>query len=476
MHKNLEAEKVLLYQKLYDFAKAEQEKQDKQQKKQKQKMSLELPTPLQQEFFSFLDKINLLLMEEREDFYSYFLLQMNRQLDCSLASPTGVNFKQGKFVLYINPLQYLTLEIEQMLTCLEHEVLHIISLHLQRAREFSKDYNPLAINLAMDVTVNNYLQYLPPDAIDLPWVNRQFDLYLKPYETLEYYVEALNKELKTKKLSDIITPADEKEFTGFPLNFSPETAHDLWLDSDAIDNNTLHQLLERQIEKATRGKLEGRVGNLVAALKKQAHELPWHWYLRKIVGQMPADYKRTMARRSRRQPERIELPGRLRQHQARVAIALDISGSISDAEFKQAMKEVMAIVRVYKQEAVVIECDSEVRRVYKVRTIHDIKERLKERGGTKYQPVIEFVNKGHFELLVYFTDGKGEERLTVEPQGYRILWILSGKGEHLSLQKDYGVIKKLKPVQEVENILDYNDVERGGFSMNAQEGYFLSGD
>ncbi len=60
--------------------------------------------------------------------------------------------------------------------------------------------------------------------------------------------------------------------------------------------------------------------------------------------------------------------GELRSHKAEIAVALDVSGSISDEEFKQAIKEVLSIVKNYNHEVTIIECDNEIRRVYKVKT------------------------------------------------------------------------------------------------------------
>ena len=148
---------------------------------------------------------------------------------------------------------------------------------------------------------------------------------------------------------------------------------------------------------------------------------------------------------------------------------MDVSGSISDEEFQKAMKEVLALVRTYKQSITVIECDNRIRRTYKVRAVQDIQERFKEKGGTAYSPVIELANKEKFDLLVYFTDGQGEEKLKVEPRGYKILWVLSGDGEKLSLGNKYGPVKRLQPIKKASTLLDSYDVEHGGFSMNHQE-------
>ena len=150
-------------------------------------------------------------------------------------------------------------------------------------------------------------------------------------------------------------------------------------------------------------------------------------------------------------------------------MALDTSGSISDEEFKQAIKEVLNIVKNYNHEITIIECDNEIRRSYKVKNVKDIKERINIRGGTKFTPVFEYANKNKVNLLVYFTDGKGEARLEVIPRGYKVLWVISGRGDKLSLNNAYGAVKKLSKVEVKEESFDMSDVRTDGYSMNNQQ-------
>ena len=72
-------------------------------------------------------------------------------------------------------------------------------------------------------------------------------------------------------------------------------------------------------------------------------------------------------------------------------------------------------------------------------------------------------------LLIYFTDGKGEEKLKVIPKGYKVLWVISGRGDKLSLNKPYGAVKKLKEIEVKEDTVDMNDVRIDGYSMNNQQ-------
>jgi len=209
---------------------------------------------------------------------------------------------------------------------------------------------------------------------------------------------------------------------------------------------------------------------MIFSLKNSKGELPWDLYLKRLMGAVESNNKKTITRRSRRQPDRLDLRGQLRSHKAKIVVALDISGSISDEEFNQALKEVFHIVKNYNHEITIIECDNEIRRVYKVESVKDIKERVKIRGGTRFTPVFEYANHNKVNLLVYFTDGKGEDKLLSIPKGYKTLWVISGKGDNLSLNKAYGAVKKLNNIEIKDNTLDRSDVIRDGYSMQNQEG------
>ena len=187
------------------------------------------------------------------------------------------------------------------------------------------------------------------------------------------------------------------------------------------------------------------------------------------MGTIESNRKKTVTRLNRRQPHRLELRGELRNHKANVAVAIDISGSISDEEFCGAIKEIFSIVKNYNEEITIIECDNKIRRSYKVKKIKDVQERIAKGGGTKFSPVFKYANQKNINLLIYFTDGKGEERLEVKPIGYKILWVITGRGKELSLKEPYGAVKVLKEVKIKENLLDMHDVKTDGYSMNSQE-------
>ena len=78
------------------------------------------------------------------------------------------------------------------------------------------------------------------------------------------------------------------------------------------------------------------------------------------------------------------------------------------------------------------------------------------------------MNTKKTNLLIYFTDGKGEQRLSVVPRGYKVLWVLSGRGDKISLLNPYGTVKKLSNIEIKDNTFEMSDVRVDGYSMNNQ--------
>lgn len=448
------------YELIYDFLKV---------KRQADNAQLQVPEDFKIEFFSLIDKVNLSLMEDNDNFYGYFLLQMSREIRFDISSPTAVSFKGAKYVLYFNPVIFLALNLEQMKSTMKHEILHIVSMHLLRAKELQGTYSTLAINLAMDIVVNTHLDHLPPYATTLEWVNLHYSLKLLPFESFEFYAEKIQTALDLLEIVEDDTADDSHYDEKLETAYNPEKTHDIWEDSSDLDEQTIKEFTEKFIDLSLKGKIPNYLESMISSLKNSQGELPWNLYLKRLMGSVESNKKKTITRRNRRQPDRLDLRGQLRSHKAKIVVALDISGSISDEEFNQAIKEVLSIVKNYKHEITIVECDSEIRRVYQVKSVKDIKARINIRGNTRFTPVFEYANTKKIDLLVYFTDGKGEEKLHAIPKGYKTLWVISGRGDKLSLEEAYGVVKKLNNIELKDNTLDISDVEKGGYSMNNQE-------
>jgi predicted metal-dependent peptidase len=428
----------------------------------------EMPKDFMENFLKLIEQVNFMLIEDKENFYGYFLLQMARDIRYDITTPTAVNFKLSRYVIYFNPYIFLNLTADQMQSTIKHEIHHILALHLNRARELKKTYSNLAINMAMDIVVNQYIDYLPPYATTLEQINLKYSLKLQANMAMEYYADKIQVALNLLKEKDE-SEEDESKEEYIEKEYDASRTHDLWEESIEVDEETMKNFTEKFVALADKGSVPLYLQALIKGLAGNKGEIPWNIYLKKLMGTLEGDKKKTITRRSRRQPDRLDLRGELRGHTAKITLAIDISGSISDEEFHGAVKEVFNIVKTYKHEITVLECDTEIRQAYKVKSINNIRARFSSGGGTKFTPVFKYVNNTDTNILIYFTDGKGEETLKVMPKGYKTLWVISGRGDKLSLREPFGMVKKLKVVEIKEDTIDRNDVIGDGWSMNNQE-------
>ena len=287
----------------------------------------DVPADFQKKFYTFLDRINGHLMEDKDNFFGYFLFQMVKEIRFDMASPTGTNFKGTRYHLYFNPMLFLPLSPEQMESTIKHEILHVVSLHLIRSKELRQQYSKMAVNLAMDVVVNTYLDHLPPFSTTLEWVNMNYSLLLNPFESLEYYVDKIQGALDLRTDKKDLPESDSDSDESIAVSYDPAKTHDLWDEGDDIDEETLRKFTEKYIDASCKGELSNYLESMIKALKDSQEDLPWHWYLKKLVGSVTSTWKRTTMRRNRRQPERLDpygqnphRPGHQRQyHRCRIS-------------------------------------------------------------------------------------------------------------------------------------------------------------
>lgn len=194
----------------------------------------------------------------------------------------------------------------------------------------------------------------------------------------------------------------------------------------------------------TRGLMPGWFMSQVELINEPP-KLSWQKILKKYVGTISANKVKTRMRLNRRQPERFDLSGSKEDKILKIVVAIDTSGSVDDGMIADILNEILAILAKRKHEITIIECDSKVQDVYKVKTPADLHKKMKGRGGTAFSPVIEYINKNKYyrdALLIYFTDGYGERKIP-KPMTYRNIWVLT-EGKYLSVSEPYGVVLQLK--------------------------------
>lgn len=386
------------------------------------------------DFFEYINEISFRMLNGGEDYYALFLGDTLREIDFNQVFPTASVLKGHKILFLFNPISFLFLEEREAVALIKHEILHILLKHHAREKVLKNKYRKLAINLALDISVNQYINHLPRFTERINTVNMRFDMNLKTGETLEFYTEAIHEAiLQHPKEAEGLIGSGE-------LNY--EEVHDRWVESEDENSDEVKDKLRSTLQMASRNGIPDEVLRIVRDNIKG--EIHWTDVIRKALKTLPKGKKKTVTRMSRRQPDRLDIRGELRNHVPDITVAIDISGSIDESSMNDFLKEVLSLSHLYSESIRILECDNEIRRDYKIKSLTDIKPLLKRRGGTKFTPVFRHLKEENLRdtLLIYFTDGLGEDRIEVRPGHYKTVWVV--KGDRISLKDPMGDVVYLK--------------------------------
>ncbi len=174
------------------------------------------------------------------------------------------------------------------------------------------------------------------------------------------------------------------------------------------------------------GKFGGSVARLVEHLLQP--QLPWRMLLARYLSSMARD-DYSFLHPSRREGSAI-LPG-LRSSHVDVVVALDTSGSITNEEMQEFLSEANAIKGQVGARITLHACDEALAPngpwVFEPWEEVRLPESLAGGGGTRFTPVFDWVARQDRQpdLLVYFTDAKGE--FPDKEPSYPVLWLVKGK-------------------------------------------------
>ena len=447
---------------------------------------------IEESFLAMLELIKLFLISERDSYYGFFLMSMRFRANFRSNGIAGIRLGEYPPVFESNPLLLCKFGLKEIIYVVCHEIDHVVFNHPAEMLKSNPERDPRLFklfNLAADAAVNDRLDleakglhsYMqaPDGAINSSVLSEMFELHLFKLENYKYYFEAI-REMDVD--DDVSQPqrmlarfgeegdgGNGSEGSGEPGEGSGDsegadgsgegdggvvtagacgapTDHD-WDDDESLDADDMAYAAREFVNAAvglmseeSRGLMPAGFTSQVVALNAPP-KLSWESLLKQYVGTISAGKRKTRSRLNRRQPQRYDLSGAVDEKTLKIVVAIDTSGSVDDEQVAQILNEVLSIIAHRKYDLTVIECDSVVQRVYKVKGRADVKSSVMGRGGTAFTPVIEYINNDRTfrdALLVYFTDGYGESSIP-RPHTYRNLWVLT-QGEYLSLREPYGAV------------------------------------
>ena len=352
-------------------------------------------------------------------FYGLFLLGLSKVIDKSVETACvrkrGINCE-----LVINPEYWETQDDMQQLNLIQHEIYHIVFQHMFMTPFFK---NHEVLNVAADCEVNSYLQNLDNTWIIPSMFNAEPKLGTKTYYDII--------------MSQTPPPSPQRGGDGNGSNGLPNTKddHSSWGKEFQECSDAEKQLIQNQINSQIKTAAEQTIkmrGTIPAEMQAIVDELfkpkprvfDWKAYFRRMLGSIyDINIKKT------RRKESIRFPGAAGiKHKKKVSIlvAVDTSGSVNDEELKDFFSE---ITYIYKAGAriTILECDAAISANYEYTGKWTGK--VHSRGGTDFQPVIDYYRKNmkDYAALVYFTDGECSIPNNVPRD---TIWVITSAGDH----------------------------------------------
>ncbi|WP_252249950.1 VWA-like domain-containing protein [Clostridium sp. ZBS13] len=392
-------------------------------------------------FFQLVEEVILDLLENEDSFFGQFMLRVKRQIRIDLKSPIATIPKRSGFNMYFNPILFLQCEKKEMSALFKHEIYHIMYSHFSRERKMKERLSKEAINIALDISINQYIKNLPLWSKKITSINMEYNLNLKEDRSAEEYAEEIYKSIKSR----IKEPKIDKEESLDEINL--ENAHDIWEEID-VSQEDIESLIKKTAISIYDENMPSDIEKIILSYREKA-EISWQRILKNILPAIKSGYKKTTTRRNRRQPNRLDLRGRLPKNESELIVAIDISASMSDDTLHKILVEILEISKTINNTITIIECDDTIKRVYKLRNEKDIKKRYENNGSTAFTPVFKYILENNLRnsILIYFTDGVGEKELDIKPLNKRIIWVLIGS-EEFSLKNHYGTVKRISSDKE----------------------------
>jgi predicted metal-dependent peptidase len=367
-------------------------------------------------------KLHLHRLLSDEPFFSAISRRVNKQASRGLPT-AGVTVDKDtlQFKMLYNPDFFKDMEENKIKGVLMHEFYHLIFKHVTSRKPENVPH--LVWNIAGDLAINSMIGADNlPEGCCIPG-GKQFEDYPMG-KTAEFYLEMMKDD---ENFGD--GKGGFKDFDGESgSDFGNFDDHSGWDELTDDERQMVEERAKDIMEKAAKeANNSGRGwGSVSSGIKREIMErlktrVDWKKVLRAFIGAAQrADKSNTMRRINRRFP--YIHAGRKVNRVANIAISIDQSGSVSDAELNAFFNELNKLSELAT--FTVIPFDTKVAED-KVYTWRKGEKRKWERvmyGGTCFNAPTEYVNKGNYDGHIVLTDLQAPKP---KPSRCRRMWMAS---------------------------------------------------
>lgn len=391
--------------------------------------------------------IKRLLIEE--PFYGTLAMSLLKKE----ASTTSIGYVNGELTLSVNLEELNQLPYNYQLGLIQHQLIHLALFHLEYWDDLKSE--PL-LNTAMDMEVHSYLpenRRDPNSEIEQLFSQTGWDRRLGTKRYLELLKQSNNApntpghnfcdDNSQQSMGGNSNDSDEDQGNDQQSNQdsdsnSNSSNSNIPNNINNIDKENIKRLIEGDIKsllentvKASdmRGTLPGVLDRYIEKSNKSYSEIPWQVFLKRCLGTAVSCNKKKGFRRESPRFEDFFKNRMLKK--VEIIIAIDTSGSVDAQLLQMFMSEVYDFYKKQNAHIELVYADTHIRH----KEILSDKTNLSQApggGGTSFIDVINYFTKSHAQLLIYFTDGYGDQDSISDnirnKLRCRTLWVLPPKG------------------------------------------------
>ena len=399
----------------------------------------------------------IIIILQKQRLFGEVLLQLPRENDLQLPVMMRLRWEDDRLVLVINPEKLANVRNDELQSLLEHEALHLIWMHPLRYASYPHQD---LVQIATDVAVNQYLTEPPQGTVTLSQLEKVLRQKLMPKLDSQDYLNILEQlpaeqQEKLHQTGLKLSGSKQKENATADEVKTPDT-HNGWQESKTSQqvSNQIVRLANikrilnnswRQTPQRDRGLLPGNVRSQLQKVQK-TKIVDWRQVFRHQFGLIARGQVNSHARFNRRQPLRMDLPGKVTRLDPAVDIFVDNSGSVTDQEIVQTLTILEKMLKKTKLTANVYSFDA---RVTTKQKLHDGKKldfRRTGGGGTSFQCIFDYLHQHHLtkrNRIIIITDGWGEERIN-DYHYQNVYWLMMTKANQLSVKEPPGRVLEMR--------------------------------
>ena len=366
-----------------------------------------------------------LLMDE--PFFAALSRKIEKRADYSI--PTAgvrVHPDTAQFEMIYNPDFFASLSEEHVRGVLKHEFYHLIFEHVTSRKPEGIPHK--AWNIAADLAINSHLQGELPENCCMPGVGPFANLPL--HQTAEWYLANLPQKDEGESGEG---SGDGDSGDGEPGNFDD---HSGWDDAaNSPEQQAANQMAKERLKNAMKeaaqeaSKSPKGWGSMSAGVKEEIlnrldSKVDWKKVMRYFIKTSQRAARRSSVKRINKRYAYIH-PGKKVQRHAKIAIAIDQSGSVSNQMLEAFFAELNKLAKL--AEFTVVPFDTEVDES-KVHVWKKGQSKKAERvlcGGTCFDAPTKYVNDNNFDGVIILTDMEAPKPKACKAQR---MWMTDARG------------------------------------------------